>query len=328
MAWIISRALLEDLESLRCSQELGEESSRVKLMGGGQYVPSNTTPTPQAFLSPDKMRVFCRPSLSGMTFAPLMENHGEELLMLYRAGFPVKMYRQVVKVRGLQEPEAGYGKKCSESFARLSHGLFLQKIHPCSQPEEWAPFLGTWPNWGIMQDGVCWALETPTPLIDGTACGSLPTPVASDSKPGGPGVHYRGLGWMGKHGVAHTDYVELGHDSSIVLTAKGQTSLFFKTLKARFKGAVTGLAQSKVNPQWVDSVMGWPVGWSDIISSPNIRQWETSFVHDNRKWEWLGRVCPVAKSNERTSSRLKCLGNGQVPKTAAMAWKLLTKKDV
>ena len=77
MSWLFSRALVEEY--------LGENS-----LDGEQCAPSSGNPTPQAYLPPDKTIRFWNLSRYGMTCKPLTESRGEELLMLFRAGFRAK----------------------------------------------------------------------------------------------------------------------------------------------------------------------------------------------------------------------------------------------
>ncbi len=77
MSWLFSRALV--------AEYLGENFS-----DGEQCVPLNGNPTPQAYLPSDKTTRFWNLSQYGMTCKPLTETRGEELLMLFRAGFRAK----------------------------------------------------------------------------------------------------------------------------------------------------------------------------------------------------------------------------------------------
>jgi hypothetical protein len=77
MSWLFSQALVEEFSEAIC-------------LDGEQSVPLSGNNTPQAYCAPDKMMGFSRLSRFGMTYAPLMENRGEELLTLYRAGFHAK----------------------------------------------------------------------------------------------------------------------------------------------------------------------------------------------------------------------------------------------
>jgi hypothetical protein len=77
MSWLFSQALVEAYS--------GDTSS-----DGKPSVPLSGNPIPQAYLSQDKMTAFSRLSRFGMTFKPLTENLGKELLMSYLAGFPAR----------------------------------------------------------------------------------------------------------------------------------------------------------------------------------------------------------------------------------------------
>ena len=78
MSWLFSQALVE--ASLVDTSLVGEQS-----------VQSSGSSTPQAYCAPDKMTDFSRLSQYGMTFKPLTENLGEELLTLYLEDFRAKI---------------------------------------------------------------------------------------------------------------------------------------------------------------------------------------------------------------------------------------------
>ena len=79
MSWLFSQVLV--------AEYLGDIS-----LDGEQSVQSNGKHTQQAYCAPDKMTEYSRLSRFGMMFKPLTESRGEELLMLFRADFPVKTY--------------------------------------------------------------------------------------------------------------------------------------------------------------------------------------------------------------------------------------------
>ena len=78
MSWLFSQALVVEY--------LGENFS-----DGEQSVPLSGNRTQLAYCAPDKMTAFSNLSQYGMTYAVLMENHGEELLTLYREAFLAKI---------------------------------------------------------------------------------------------------------------------------------------------------------------------------------------------------------------------------------------------
>jgi len=83
MSWLFSQALVEEYSEAIC-------------LDGEQSVPLSGNRTPQAYCAPDKMTGFSRLSRFGMTFKPLTESRGEELLKSYRAVFLARTLVQQV----------------------------------------------------------------------------------------------------------------------------------------------------------------------------------------------------------------------------------------
>ena len=83
-------------------------------------------------------------------------------------------------------------------------------------------------------------------------------------------------------------------------------------------GAMTS-THGQLNPDWVEWLMGWPVGWTDAD------------LDEPRDWLPLpddpadlppsdpGYIPRVTTRRENRASRIKALGNGQVPLCAAVA---------
>jgi hypothetical protein len=90
MSWLFSRVLVEEY--------LGGTS-----LDGEQSVPLSGNPIPQAYCAPDKMTDFSRLSRFGMTFVPLTENLGEELLKLCQADFLAKTLVRQAEAQELTE---------------------------------------------------------------------------------------------------------------------------------------------------------------------------------------------------------------------------------
>ena len=86
MSWLYSRALVEEYSAATCSD-------------GARSALSSGSPTPQAFLPSDKMTAFSRPSRFGMTFKPLMDDLGAELLTWFLEASRVKTFHAQEKER-------------------------------------------------------------------------------------------------------------------------------------------------------------------------------------------------------------------------------------
>ena len=86
MSWLFSRALVEAFSADTCS-----DGARSALLSG--------SPTPRAFLPPDRMTAFSRPSRFGMTFGPLTDTLGAELLTWFREASRARTSAQQGKER-------------------------------------------------------------------------------------------------------------------------------------------------------------------------------------------------------------------------------------
>lgn len=73
----------------------------------------------------------------------------------------------------------------------------------------------------------------------------------------------------------------------------------------------------QLNPDWVEWLMGWPIGWTK--TEPIKLDWR-NWVVDPAD---TGEVPRVSQSITNRVHRLKAIGNGQVPLVAATAWNVL-----
>ena len=218
MSWLYSRVLVEEF--------LGDIS-----LDGEQSALSSGNPTPQAYCAPDKMTDFSRLSRFGMTYAPLTESLGEELLKSYRAVFLAKTSVPLVQVTDLTEKDQECGQKWRGSFTKYDPDSSLWKTHQCSLLGDLDEFSETWPQWGLMQDGECWELTLQDLTISDTESGLLPTVLATDWK-GGTTAARQDNGKL--RFDQWRDYVKLKH----------------------------GLTYP--HPMHSELRMGWPIGWTDL----------------------------------------------------------------
>ena len=235
MSWIFSNRLIQDFERLRSSPGLGAAYSEGSSSDGKPSAPWKSTPTPPQFCSPDKMKEFSRLSRFGMTFKPLTENLGVELLTWYLADSHAKTSVARAKVQASKASAVECGQKWPESLARYDHASRLWKTAQCSLLEGLDVYSETWPRWGTMRGGECWELSTPARLISENESGLWPTPCARDWKDNGRSP------------------AELHRNSVTLATAAG----------------------GQLNPTWVEWLMGWPLGWTDLkpLATDKFPQW-------------------------------------------------------
>ena len=272
MSWLFSQALVEEY--------LGENFS-----DGEPSALSNGNPIQQAYCAPDKMTDFSRLSRFGMTYKPLTENRGEELLTLYLAGFHAKTSQQQEKEMAWTESEAECGDTWRGWLAKYDQDSSSWKTPQCSLLGEEQESLATLPRWGMTVAGLLWELQTLAPLTKETECGlwaspnagdwkdsgasqgnrkspnlgtqvHWPTPLALDWKPRGPNSKQQGLSEKVKQWPTPRTKGMCGGSGSWDLLNKNTT-----VEEARQMGAGNG---GKLNPTWVEWLMGWPLGWTDL----------------------------------------------------------------
>jgi len=255
MSWLFSQALVE-------------EYLAANSLDGEQSVQSNGKPTQQAYCAPDKMTAFSRLSRFGMMFKPLTANLGEELLMSYRAAFHAKTSVPQEKAQELMENDQECGVKWLASFVKYDHDSHSWRTHQCSLLGDLDKFSETWPAWGLMRDGECWEQQMLEQTIKGTGFGLSPNGVDSFHTPNTTGLDggsnsrkalkKRQENWptpdanCGMRGTQPnwTPKRKSGHQAQY-------------SINQAVRDSEQGIG-GKLNPMWVEWLMGWPLGWTDL----------------------------------------------------------------
>ena len=275
MSWLFSQVLVEEY--------LGENFS-----DGEQSAPLNGNPTQQAYCAPDKMTDFSRLSRFGMTYKPLTESRGEELLTLFRAGFHAKTSQQPEKAQDLKESAAECGITWRGWLAKYDPNSCSWKTAQCSLLGEEPESLATLPKWGMTVDGLLWELPTLEPITKGTGCGLSPNGVDTFHTPNTTGLDggsnsskaLKNRQWASPNARDWKDSgASQGNRKSPNLGTQvhwptprtkgmcggsGSWDLLNKNTtkeEARQMGAGNG---GKLNPTWVEWLMGWPLEWTDL----------------------------------------------------------------
>lgn len=196
------------------------------------------------------------------------------------AGFPCQPYSLAGKGLGDSDERDLWGKwqELSERFARA--GLSA-KIHPVCLPElirdTLSEYLPTLPRWGIASDGEYGELVTSEHRIGGTECLLLPTPLASDAirmRYSEESLRKVGLrrtqGEYKKAGCNLSEWVAVFPTPQAM--SCGCTGARQKLKKAEENGIITEAERKgmqagnggKLNPTWVEWLMGFPTGWTDL----------------------------------------------------------------
>jgi hypothetical protein len=157
-------------------RELEEESLQGICSDGEPCAPLKSKTIHAEFYCNGKLMDSYLDSLSGTTFAHLMESHGEEKSMSSAVDFHAKTLVPQEKAQDLMESDQDFGEKWQGSFAKYNPDTHSLRTHQCSLFEDSTEYCVTLPKWGLMLDGELWEQRTLAHLIKGTESGLSPTP--------------------------------------------------------------------------------------------------------------------------------------------------------
>lgn len=142
---------------------------------------------------------------------------------------------------------AAYGLSLSESLASYDRDSQSWKTFQICLSGEWEQFLGTWPKSGMTRNGIACELTTSVRHICGSECLLWPTPHQSMGK----------RGWH-KNGAEQLLRGEKFRKSGARI---GSSLNWEPRLLPEYKPGF------HVNPAWVEWLMGFPVGYTELAPS-------------------------------------------------------------
>ena len=154
------------------------------------------------------------------------------------------------------------GEKWRGSFVKYDPDSSLWRTHQCSLLGDLEEFSETWPQWGLMRDGECWEQQTLERRIRGTGFGLSPNNIDSFHTPNTTGLDggsnsRRAL----KKRIQMWRTPDTGVGGTSGLLKEGKTHRENgQPIQIRLADQVGG----KLNPMWVEWLMGWPLGWTDL----------------------------------------------------------------
>jgi len=104
-----------------------------------------------------------------------------------------------------------------------------------------------------------------------------------------------------------------------------------RSLRSESTPPLNAVVGGSLNPSWVEWLMNWPLGWTDLTLLPkkDFNDWfsKNSCAENNstQSW-WEEEPINVPRTSHNIPARvdrLRCLGNGQVPAVTGLAWNLL-----
>jgi DNA (cytosine-5)-methyltransferase 1 len=216
--------------------------------------------------------------------------------MSYQADFHAKTSLPQEKAQELMENEAVCGEKWRGSFVKYDPNSYLWRTHQCSLLGDLDEFLEIWPQWGLMRDGECWEQLTLAQTIRGTGFGLSPNNETFFHTPCTTGLDggSNSRKALKKRLLPTPDASQRGPTKDYNPQAKSQSGRTLQSFAAKFPtpqasdnrdrgnmsnpsvqrrvaiGKQISLSQSvhptsgQLNPTWVEWLMGWPLGWTDL----------------------------------------------------------------
>lgn len=303
MAWSISNAMMKAYENSHSSRAQAGASWEASFSDGEPFARSSTTPMPDQYYWPDKTTEHSRLSRFGMTCVPLWGSHGGALLTWYREDFLARTSVQLAKAPDLTENEADSGVRWQGSFARYSPNTSLWKTAQCSLLADSDEYLETWPKWGSMRNGASYLRPIPELSTCVSASGLWQTPVADDAVS-------RAKGKMNSRGEpklsaevkmwptpTRSDHTGAGHaaqgglnlrtaakrwPTATATASKGSSQASLKRKDGssresdRLDHAVMASDNGQLNPEWVEWLMGWPIGLTALrpLETDKFHAWQ------------------------------------------------------
>jgi len=227
-------------------REPAAESSAACCSGGEPLPPLRSKTTHAKFYCNGKLTESYLASLSGTTCEPSTDTRGVDESTLSRADSRARTFRPQERVKASPEPDPVYGLRWPASYAKYDRDTWAWRTHPCLFPEDSIECCPTLPRWGSMRRGVLSGRTMPEHLTSAIEFGSsLGTPTASNKLPT----------------PTATDAIKGGNVSP--------------------RPGAMGLSETtggQLNPPWVEWLMGWPIGWTDLkpLETDKFRQWLAS----------------------------------------------------
>jgi len=246
-------------------------------------------PTPEACCWPASATACCRASRFGTTCAASTAGPGPALCKLCPAGSHAKTSAAPDKAPGLMASDPAFGWKWPGSLAKYDPSSRLWKTRQCSLLGDSTEFSETWPRWGLMRDGEFSELTTWAPPTAANESGSWPTLRRTDADRGGRGDLIQAVRgntnshfklWPTPHGFSKDGKSngpsgnELGRAVNRAFPTplardahnrSGQAKRYLEQGRVNLqdRNAADGIRGS-LNPTWVEWLMGWCLGWTDL----------------------------------------------------------------
>jgi hypothetical protein len=229
--------------------------SAVNSLDTEQFAPLKSNLTQEPFLWHDKTMALSHRSQFGMTCEPLTDDLGAALLIWWLEDSRVKTSAQLEKAQELTESEADFGANLPALLAKYDPITHSLKTAQCSLLEDLTGCLPTLPRWGTMQNGVVYQRVIVGLGMREIEFGFSPNGVDTFHIPNTTGLD------GGSNSRKAMKKKALNFPTPTAHNAKENNS---PSELVRNTPTLATHAGGKLNPNWVEWLMGWHIGQTDL----------------------------------------------------------------
>ncbi len=312
---------------------LAEASLAPSSSDGAQSAPSSVSPIASKPSNSDSEMDSSSTSPSGTMCRPLTGDPGVDAWISYLrdshvspSPSPVNSKPQTMNETCGRRRLGSFGKFDPDGYCwRTSQASLLLPTGICT------PYSETWPRAGLIVNGAAYRLNQSVRPTEETDCGLWPTPAA--------GLHNlaetpdsfmdRQEKWKGTYygSIPLTVAVKLVPAHAKPAGSFGASGAYATGRPADVQENMTEMSstaqpspdevKAHLSPDWVEWLMGWPVGWTSLEPMTELGSW-----FDETWWD-EEPVPRITTNKTNRTKRLRAIGNGQVPACVVAAWRLL-----
>jgi hypothetical protein len=185
---------------------------------------------------------------------------------------PARTSQRLAREQASRASGRGYGSRCAELLARYDPATRSWRTSQHCWVEGLERFSETWPRSGMTRNGTAYRLPPLAPHTGATASGLWPTARATDGDKGSRTAkgaakemargRNRDLGM-----VAALWPTPVSRDKRTIKGAQHPAGWTGAKGLCETVGEVEGSTTGSLNPPWVEWLMGFPEGWTDLGAS-------------------------------------------------------------
>jgi hypothetical protein len=191
-------------------------------------------------------------------------------LMSSAAASPARTSQRLAREQASRASALVSGPRCAELLARYDPATQSWRTSQRCFLEGWTVFSETWPRSGMTRNGVAYELATWGRPTAATASGLWPTPNVPN---GGRTIHH--AEFKGNTAYHNGKKVQVGLEAMVKMwpTPGGSRPHDTDQISGRLANEIGG----SLNPTWVEWLMGFPEGWTDLGASatPSSRRYRS-----------------------------------------------------